>query len=57
MGTAQTCQHADGGLDDIPQCKHLTRLTDAGLEDTNLRLFVEQSHRERHPDLGVVTAG
>ena len=56
MGTTQTGKHADGGLDDISQCQHLTRLTDTSLEDTHLRLFIQQPHGERHTNLGVIAA-
>ena len=40
MGTAQAGKYTDGRLDDIPQSEHLTRLTDARLKNTYLRLFV-----------------
>ena len=33
MGRAKVSKYGDGGLDDAPQCPHLARLADAGLED------------------------
>ena len=54
MGTAQAGEHADGGLDDIPECQHLAGLTDASLEDAHFRLFVKQPYGEGHTNLRVV---
>ena len=56
MGCTQRGKHADGGLDDVAQGKHLTRLTDTGLKDTHLGLLVQQPYRERHADLRVIAA-
>ena len=57
MGGAEAGEHADGGLDDVAQGVHLARLGDARLEDTDLRLLIEQPDGEGHADLRVVTAG
>ena len=57
MGGTETGEHADGGLDDVTQGEHLAGLTDAGLEDTHLRLFVQQPHGEGHTNLRVIAAG
>ena len=56
MGGTQGGEHTDGRLDDVAQGIHLTRLRDACLEDTYLRLFVEQPYGERHTDLGVIAS-
>ena len=57
MSSTQAGEHADGGLDDIAQSIHLSWLTDAGFEDAQLRLFVEQPYGEGDADLRIVTAG
>ena len=57
MGRTQCGQHTDGGLDDIPQGKHLAGLTDASLEDTHLCLLVQEPHTEGNAYLGVVASG
>ena len=57
MGRAQTGEYADGGLDDVTQGRHLSWLADAGLEDADLRLLVQQPYREGYANLGVITAG
>ena len=56
MGRSHVGKHADGGLDDVAQCSHLARHTDARLEESHLRLFVQQPHGERHADLRIVGA-
>ena len=54
MGRTQCGEYANGRLDDIAQSKHLSGLRDTCLEDTHLRLLVEQPYREGHTYLGVI---
>ena len=56
MGSTQAGEHADGGLDDVTQGIHLAWLADACLEDTHLRLFVQQPYGEGNTYLRVVAA-
>ena len=56
MGTTQGGEYTNGRLNDIAQGHHLTWLTDACLENANLRLLVQQPYRERHTDLGIVAS-
>ena len=56
MGRSQIGEHGDGGLNDVAQGSHLAFLTDARLEHADLRVTIEQPHRERYADLRIVTA-
>ena len=56
MGRTNIRQHGDGRLYDIAQRLHLSGLTDTGLEDANLGLFVHQPHRKRHSNLRIIAA-
>ena len=55
MGIAQRGEHTNGGLDDIAQCCHLTRLTDTCLEERHLTLCIQEPHTEGHTYLRVIT--
>ena len=48
MGSTKTGEHTDGGLYDVAQRLHLTRLAYACFKERHLRLLVKQPHRERH---------
>ena len=56
VGGPDVGEHTNGGLDDVVQGFHLTRLTDAGLEDAHTTLLTQQPHRQGHTNLRVVAA-
>ena len=57
MGSTQRGEHTDGGLNNVVQSHHLTRLTDAGLEESHLRILIEQPYRQGHANLRVIALG
>ena len=57
MGCAEVGKHGDGGLYDVAQGLHLSRLADARLEDAHLRVVVHEPNAQRHAYLRVVAAG
>ena len=56
MGRSERSEHTDGGLDDVAQGIHLIGLTDAGLEESYLRLLIQQPYRQGNANLGVIAA-
>ena len=54
VGGTQRGKDADGGLDDVGKRCHLIGLADACLEESHLRVFVEEPDREGDTNLGVV---
>ncbi len=54
MGGTEVGQHGDGRLNDVAQGQHLTWLTDAGFEDTHLRVGVHEPHGEGHTNLRII---
>ena len=48
MGSTQGGKHTNGGLDNVVQGIHLAWLTDACLEQSYLRLVVEQPDAQRN---------
>ena len=57
MGSTQGGKHTNGGLDDVVQGIHLAWLTDACLEQSYLRLVVEQPDAQRNTYLRVIALG
>ena len=57
MGSAEICQHGNGGLNDVAQGSHLARHADASLKDAHLSGLVHQPNAQGNANLRVVAAG
>ena len=44
MGRTERCQHTYGGLDDVVQGLHLTRLADARLKQGHIGMLAKQPY-------------